>query len=453
MLDRLAEFADRYDMFPEGGRILAAVSGGADSMCLLAALLELSEKRNFTVTAAHYNHRLRGEESERDARFVESFCREKNIALYSGAGDVAAFAGSRGLGIEEAARRLRYDFFYATAEKIDAKRIATAHTADDNAETVLINLTRGTGPSGLSGIPPKRDIVIRPMLALTRDDVMDFLSRRCIPFIEDSTNALDIYSRNKIRHRVIPVLRELNPRLSEHISVTTSLIRADDAFINDIAEAFVREHCRNHSFDAAAISGLPRPVSSRVIRFVYGNNLSAAHISAVLALCASGSVSGEVSLPSGAAVREYDRIVLTHVTQADGFAPTELAVGGKLHIPELGLTVTCGRPYTADGDGDEIVNKSFTTFLFKYDNICGKIVIRPRETGDIIDLFGRTGTKTLKKLFIEQRIPRRLRSLIPVIADDKGVLAVYGIGIDNRAVGKAGDQTLEIIFEETAYEK
>ncbi|NLA87980.1 MAG: tRNA lysidine(34) synthetase TilS [Clostridiales bacterium] len=452
MLDKLAGFADKYDMLPREGLILAAVSGGADSMCLLTLLLELSVKRGFAVAAAHYNHRLRRDESDRDARFVKDFCRNNNIILYSGSGDVAAFAGSEGIGIEEAARRLRYDFFYRTAESCDAKRIATAHTADDNAETVLLNLTRGTGLPGLSGIPPSRDMIIRPMLTLTKDEILDFLSQRGIPFVEDSTNALDICSRNIIRRRVIPVLQELNPRLSEHISVMTSLIRDDDAYINDIADTFIHEHYRDRSFSAAALALLPRPVSSRVIRSVYGNNLSAAHVSAILALCAPGRASGETALPSGFAFREYDRIVLSHGEPPDGFPPVELPPGGKIHIPELGMTVICGYPLTADSTRAGNVNKTFTSFLFKYEIICGKIVIRPRETGDKINLFGRNGTKTLKKLFIERRIPRRLRSLIPVIADENGVLAVYGIGIDNRAVCKAGDQTLEIIFEETAYE-
>jgi tRNA(Ile)-lysidine synthase len=293
-----------------------------------------------------------------------------------------------------------------------------------------------------------RDSVIRPMLTVTRQDVTLFLSQRHIANIEDSSNALDIYSRNMIRHRVIPVLREINPRLAEHISVMTSLIRDDDAYINDIAERYAHDYCRNNSMEATALALLPRPVSSRVIRLVYGNNLTAGHIAAVMDLCASGDVSGTVMLPSGAAFREYDRIVFSHEIKASGFAPVEIKIGGKTDIPELGLTIACEKNI-----GTEKINKSFTSFLFKYDSIYGKIVIRPRETADKVDLLGRNGTKTLKKLFIEQRIPRRLRSLIPVITDEKGVLAVYGIGIDNRAVGKAGEETLEIIFEETAYER
>lgn len=463
MLDKLVEFADKYDMFPPEGLILAAVSGGADSMCLLAALLELSYIRGFTVAAVHYNHHLRGEESERDALFVAHFCRDKNVKLYSGGGDVGAFAKLSGLGVEEAARKMRYDFFCETAENIDAQRIATAHTADDNAETVLFNLIRGAGLNGICGIPPKRGIIIRPMLTVTRNDVIDFLLQHDISFVEDSSNNLDIYSRNRIRHSVIPVLREINPRLTEHITAAAELIREDEDYLRGIAARYIHDNCQAASCNSRELAELPRPVSSRVIRLIYGNNLSSGHISAVLALCKSGSASGEVTLPSGTAYREYDRIVFSHDGQTPGFTPVVMTDGSETGIPELGLTVTCRSTIVTNGtqtDSDrkdsirfEKINKSFTTFLFKYDNICGNIVIRPRETGDKIDLFGRNGTKTLKKLFIEQRIPRRLRPLIPVIADNKGVLAVYGIGSDERAAYHAGDHTLEIIFEETSYEK
>jgi tRNA(Ile)-lysidine synthase len=340
MLDRLAKFADKYDMLPREGAVLAAVSGGADSMCLLAALLELSPARGFSVVVAHYNHRLRGDESDRDACFDESFCRERDVPLYKGSGDVRVFARSERLGIEEAARRMRYEFLYETAKNIDAKRIATAHTADDNAETVLLNLTRGAGLKGLGGIPPRRGIVIRPILAVTREEVLDFLSKRCIPFVEDSSNALDIYGRNMIRHRVIPVLKELNPRFCEHVSVTTSLIRDDEAYINDIAKTYVRTHYKDSSLEVSSLLKLPSPVGSRVIRHVYGNNLSAGHISAILALCASDDVSGEVALPSGTVYREYNRIVFVRETETTGFSPVEITAGSKTEIPELGLTVS-----------------------------------------------------------------------------------------------------------------
>jgi tRNA(Ile)-lysidine synthase len=462
MLVELSEFAQKYHMFPDEGLILAAVSGGADSMCLLAALMELSEKRGFSVAAAHYNHRLRGEESVRDARFVENYCHERQIPIYSSSGDVSTYARLNNLGIEEAARQLRYGFFYETAKIINAKRIATAHTADDNAETVLMNLTRGSGLNGLAGIPPMRDIIIRPMLSVTRCEVISFISQRDIPFVEDSTNKLDIYSRNTIRHHVIPVLRELNPQFTKHISAASELLREDEAYLNSIAESYLLEHSdrlcdasqpRNTDaaqacFDARELAALPYPIASRVIRSFYGNNLSLKHVAAILELSASGSTCGEVALPFGFVYREYSNIIFSCSTHMKNFTPVELIPGEKIQIPELGLTVKCHMK-----ESSEKFNKTFTTFLFKYDNICGKIVIRPRQTGDKMTLFGRSVSKTLKKLFIERQIPLRKRLLIPVIADDKGVLAVYGIGFDERVACKPGDPVLEIIFEETTHEK
>lgn len=444
----MVEFADKHNMFPIDGLILAAVSGGADSICLLTALLELSEKRGFLVAAAHFNHRLRGSESDRDAQFVAGFCRERNVRLYNGGGNVLEYAAGRRIGIEEAAREMRYAFFCKTAKNIDAKRIATAHTADDNAETFLLNLVRGTGLRGLGGIPPVRENIIRPMLTITKSDVLFFLSQRSIAYVEDSSNTLDIYARNLIRHRVIPVLREINPRFAETVTSAAALVRDDEAYINGEAERFINDYFKNGALCVSSLLMLPRPVSSRVIRLASGKCLSNVHVSAVLNMCRSDAVSGETAIPSGSVFREYDRLVFTEKPVPSSFAPSELLIGGSVVIPELGLTVS-SMPTICK----EKINKSLNTFLFKYDNICGKIVIRPRQTGDKIELFGRSGTKTLKKLFIEERIPFRKRHLIPVIADSKGVLAVYGIGFDKRASCEAGEHCVEVQLGETFNDK
>jgi tRNA(Ile)-lysidine synthase len=460
MLEKIESFAEKHELFPKSGLVLAAVSGGADSVCLLAVLLELSKKYGFTVAALHYNHQLRGEESDRDARFVEDLCREKNVPLYTGAGDVAAYARKSGCGIEEAARRLRYDFFHETAEKLKAERIATAHTAEDNIETVLLNLTRGAGANGLGGIPPRRGIVIRPMLTVSRDQVLDFLRERSLTYCEDATNAQPICGRNIVRHRVVPVLKQLNPRLAESVATTAALLREDEAYLSGLAESYIADHLVRETpgvvaLDAAGLAALPAPVARRVVRSLAGRTATAKHVAAVLALCASEDVSARIALPGMTVFREYGRILFSRDGGGDtaaGFAPVTIQFpedGGDTSavIPELGLHITCRLT-----DFPEKIQNSFTTFLFKYDKICGKIVIRPRETGDKIDLYGRNGTKTLKKLFIEHRIPARKRPLIPVIADEIGVLGVLGLGFDKRAAGQSGDTAVEIFFEETAYE-
>jgi len=453
LLKNILKFSDEHEMLPYSGHVLVCVSGGADSMCLLEAMLHISYDRGFTVAAAHFNHRLRGEESDRDEDFVRDYCDSCGVSLYTGEGDVRTYAKNQNLSIEAAARDLRYEFFYEAADIASADRIATAHTADDNAETVLLNLVRGSGAAGLSGIPPKRDIVIRPMLRVSKDEVVQFLNERNIPFVEDSTNSLDIHTRNKIRNTVIPVLKEINPRFHEAASVASELLRADDDMLSDIAELFISDMCVGLSAETVDLLNLPVSVSSRAIRKLYGGNLSYNHVKAVLELCENESPSASLSLPGMTVYREYGRIIFAppQAPVADGFAHVYPEDGDSVIIFGAGLKMTCKSVVFDDiisrTTADKI-NKSFTSFLFKSVDICGKIAVRPRREGDAIKLFGHRGTKSLKKLFIERRIPVRKRALIPVISDDEGVLGVYGLGFSDRAVPALGDASIRIDFEE-----
>lgn len=459
--DKIAGFAETYEMLPAGTLILAAVSGGADSMCLLAALGELSEKNGFALAAAHFNHRLRGSDADGDEAFVRRFCEDRGFQLTVGAGDVREYARGYAIGIEAAARVLRYRFFQETAEKIGAGRIATAHTADDNAETVLLNLTRGAGLKGMCGIPPRRGMIVRPMLTVTRREVLEFLSSRSLHFVEDATNHLDIYNRNVIRHRVVPVLSAINPRFADNVASASALIREDEAYLSSLAQAFldgqnVTDGQSGPVMDARALLALPLPVARRAVRLAAGVTLTSGHVAEILALCSLESPSASLSLPGVAVRREYGRIVFAGTDEPAAFTSIVLTPGGHASIPELGLDVMCR--LSPVYENDEKINKSFNTFLFNYDNVCGNIVIRSRETGDKLAISGGNGTKTLKKLFIEKRIPAHRRALVPVIADDAGVLAVLGPefgpgkAIDKRACRRPGDNTLEIEFKETSHE-
>ena len=471
IIEKILNFTDEYDMLPEAGLVIACVSGGADSMCLLEALLDISRDRGFGVCAAHYNHGLRGEESDRDEGFVRDYCAARGVRFFSGCGDVRDYAAKHGMGIEEAARTLRYDFFTAKAEKAGAGRIATAHTADDNAETLLLNFTRGAGAAGLSGIPPVRGggaasvanaecrilnaesaerqvRIIRPMLRVSRDEVMSFLSERGIPYVEDSSNSLDVYTRNKIRHYVIPVLKEINPRLVESAASAAELSRADEEYLSALACEFIGLYCDGiggeRSVDAGDLLRLPVAVSGRVIRKMYGGNLSYRHVKAVLDLCGRDSASASLSLPGMIIYREYGRIVFGGEVRAkaEGFVPITITpADAQWSIPGTDLNLSCKSVLCND-----TINKSLTSFLFDYVQLCGKISVRPRLAGDTIKLSGTNCTKTLKKLFIERRIPARSRALIPVIADESGVLAVYGIGMGDRAVPVPGDMAFQVEF-------
>ena len=242
-------------MISSGQKVVAAVSGGCDSVCMLHILSKLAGTIGFSLEAAHFNHKLRQEESERDEQFTKNLCEKLEIPLHVGAGDVSGYAARSAVGIEEAARILRYEFLEKISEETGADRIATAHNADDNAETVLFNLTRGSGIKGLCGIPPVRGKIIRPVMFLTRTRIEQYMEENGLDHVEDSTNADTDYTRNKLRHNVMPVLRRINPNVSGSIMDTKQLLTWDDEFISAFAQRFIDGNFNNGCVSAADIAG------------------------------------------------------------------------------------------------------------------------------------------------------------------------------------------------------
>lgn len=396
-------------LLPPGSRVLCAVSGGADSMCLLHLL---SRREDLSLVCAHFNHQLRGEESDRDEAFVREICGQWNIPLTVGRGDVKAFAKREKLSLEEAGRTLRYTFLFRAAEEELCDWIATAHNAEDNAETLLLHLLRGSGLNGLTGIFPQRGKLVRPLLATSRREIETYLAQYGIPHREDSTNADDSYTRNRVRHQLLPLLEEMNPGFVRRLTSAIPRLRADNDYLNDLARQLLTktEHRENKLvLPAALLSQAPVPVASRAVRLLLawamgGNwDCSAAHLEAVLELCRSSSPSAQVSLPHGlTARREYGLLILAHDLPARFLAPMPLREGSNF-LPGLPWTVVLQAPPWPG------------------------LVVRSRRTGDMFTLPN-GHTKTLKKLFIDQKLPRSERERIPVVADDQGVIAVAGLG-------------------------
>ena len=285
---KVKETVSRYKMIPKGSRVLVAVSGGADSMSLLNWLFENRGLYKAEIFAAHFNHGLRGEESDRDARFVRDFCEEKGIPLETGGADVASYARENGLGTEEAARNLRYGFLEKTAEKLGCGLIATAHNSDDNAETVLFNLARGSGMKGICGIPPVRGNIIRPLLGTTRAEIEEYLELKGIAHVEDSTNALDDYSRNLIRHKVMPVLKEINPGFSASVLRMGTLLRDDDAVLDAMAEELIRKSAECGSIPIKALKEAGKSIGCRAIRQMCPGSISMVHAEVLYELAMTG---------------------------------------------------------------------------------------------------------------------------------------------------------------------
>ena len=417
MLNELTRFIRRYDLIAPGDEIVCAVSGGADSVALLFGLYLLREKLGIRLFAAHFNHHLRGEESDRDEQFVRDFCDRFEIPLYAGGGTVTP----SGKGLEAAARDARYAFLRSLPGKI-----ATAHTADDNAETVLLHLVRGTGLKGLGAIAPQSGNVIRPMLSCTRQQVEAFLEEYHISHITDSSNEGDAYLRNRLRHHVMPLLKQENPRLAENLSAMALRLREDEQVLSELAK---------QDADIPALRSMPRPQRKRVLeRFLKENGVrepEAEHLALAEALVFSEKPSARADFPGGVAVgRQYDRLVV--LGKQETLAKRQLPCPGKIILDDLGLTVSCEPAKTIE-NGPAVFTVEPNDDMY----------IRARMSGDAMRRSG--GTKSLKKLLIDRKIPAFQRDQIPVLADEKGVLGVYGIGVNlDRAATQLPAVTIRV---------
>lgn len=418
MQNKLLKFIREQKLISPGEHIVCAVSGGADSVAMLFAFYLLREKLNITLEAAHFNHHLRGEESLRDEDFVRAFCDRYEIPLHVGGAQVQP--GKKGL--EAAARDARYAYL----QSLDGK-IATAHTADDNAETVLLHLVRGTGLKGLGGIAPQRGKLIRPMLSVTRQDVESFLEEWSLPHVEDSSNGTDAFLRNRIRHQVMPLLREENPKIGENLSRMALRLRLDEAHL-------AQQSAFETLPDVETLRALPDALRSRMLeRFLKQSGVPEpedVHIAQAQALVFSENPSARAVLPGGVTIaRCYHR--LTVVSGENGLSEISLPCPGQVDLP--GLRVICT-------PASEICN-SADTFT-----VCpeGEIRLRPRQTGDSIRLSG--GSRSLKKLFIDRKIPAAHRRLIPVVCDEQGILGVYSIGVNLDRIAE-GMPAVTIRFE------
>ena len=440
---KLLDFIRHYHMLSPGDSVICAVSGGRDSMALLHLMLELQDALSVTVSAAHFNHALRGEESRRDAEFVLQHCERLGIPVFMGQGDVAAYAKAHGLGIEAAARTLRYEFLESLSP---GAKIATAHNAQDNLETMLMHLLRGCSLHGLSGIPPVRGRIIRPLLTYSPEELSDYLTQHHIPHVEDSTNALDDCQRNRLRHHVIPLLLAENPGLSSSASELCLQLGQEDQYLDACARKHYESLLENGALNCAGLLKLPEVMAYRVLRKFLSPvpEVAEVHLSGALELASSRYPSAALNLPGGYILaRDYDRLTLRNVQDSAAPSlpePAELSPGETIQWGSCQISCQMG---TMPEHPDSALYLAPESLHFP-------LTVRPRQPGDKIRLPG--GTKKLSHWMVDQKIPAALRNQLPVLAQEQEVLAVlpYAAAAPYRA--KPGSTSLILTVKRTEEE-
>lgn len=439
---RILNFIDSAQLLSGGESILVAFSGGSDSTMLLDFLLSVSQEMNLTVYAAHFNHLLRGEEALRDLRFCRSFCADRGVEFFSGEGDVLTYAEHNGLSLEMAARQLRYEFLARVSAKLDCV-IATAHNANDNVETMLLNFTRGSGTRGLCGIPLKRDNIIRPVLCCTKREILAYCEERGLAYVNDSTNESDAYGRNAIRHHVIPVLRSQNESLEQTALRTSLLLRDADQYVSAQAEELINTSKRRSraegGYDCSVLREAEKPLRSRAAAIIFEKNGVFASYSEIIEL--------ERLIVAGSGHRVLKNIpfdackdTLTISDETPFIEPVAVSLGENW-VGGRRITLQMSPKLSKNA------KNAFKTSL-NYDIIKGSIFVRSRNSGDIFHPANSTGGKTVKKLFNEIGIPAGRRNSVMLLCDDEGVLFIEGVGADKRAVPALGSAVLTVIFDE-----
>lgn len=425
MLNSVKNAIKRYNMINGETEITVALSGGADSVALLLCLLELKDDLNINISAAHLNHCLRDEESDRDEQFVRDLCKDLNVPLTVEKADVKGQADKTGESIELCARRVRYAFL----ERVAGGLIATAHTANDNIETVLFNMSRGTGISGLCGIPPVRDNIIRPLILATREQVEAYCAEKGVSFCVDSTNSDESFTRNFIRHSVVPKLNEVNSAVVENVANMSGSLRNDEDFLSKTAKEVYGNICDGKTADVKGLCKLHPAVRSRCIVLFYKANVGKTpehkHIEAICDLLNNG---GKCSVQNDfSAVVKDGKLKFLPSKSVGTIERTEI---NELPFCGFGLEIT--QILLEKLNSQQKFNNLFLKNTIDCDKICGKLILRSRFNGDEIKLLKRNCTKSLKKLFQEAKIEETLRDSIPVLADDEGVVWVAGFGVAER---------------------
>ena len=454
LADKVVATMTKHSMLSGGEKVLVGLSGGPDSVCLLSILNSGRERFMLEISAAYIDHGLRPRETGKEIEFCRSLCQRLNVPFYTKAVDVKSYARDRKMNMQEAARQLRYGAFEEISHDIGADKIALGHTANDQAETLLMRLFRGSGPTGLSGIPPVRKNIIRPLIETGRGEIEKFLEDEKTEYITDSSNLKKSYLRNRIRLSFVPMLREYNPDIIETLSKTAAIFRDEEKYFEIIAtktlmKLISRKTDSRIELFLAPLEIMDKAIMRRVLRRVIDETkglrgISFIHIEDIIDLVKSGDSGDRIYLPKGIkAIKEYSTLILTSEPPVT-LGTYSLTVPGEVILKEAGILIK-----SSLGTGTEIQTAGIRkahwvdSALFDADKLASPLVMRPRKDGDFFYPAGFGRRKKIQDFFVDEKVPRDERDRVPLVISGNDIIWVVGYRGDDRF--KVGEGTEKVV--------
>jgi len=464
---KVLQWVVQQALFPTGSKVLAACSGGSDSLTLVDLLAGLRKHLDFSLSVAHFDHGLRGAESGRDAEYVRVFCQERGLRFFVGTADLKLEISRVGGSMEEVARNFRYGFLRQVAADLGGAWIATGHHREDQVETLLLNLIRGSGSRGLGAMRVRQADVIRPLLCLTRSEIETYCRQQKLNPQEDSSNANVEIFRNRLRHELVPLLRQrFNPSLTDTLCRTAEILNEEQDFLRQ----YVIKHMpgwavrleNGYRLEGKVFSRLHAAIQRQLLMVLLeqlrGNtrNISFRHVESMRALFLQDRGSQRINLPGDLQARKsyHDLFVelvpdeamvskRTCISSVESTTETPLNCPGETSLPDFGITIRCSLhsgPLPTDFPLDD------SRAVFDTTGIAGPFIVRRRYCGDRFHPLGAAGARKLKKILIDLKIPCELRELLPIVSDRDGILWLVGLRRSER--GRVTEQTAEYILME-----
>ncbi|MFP4698331.1 MAG: tRNA lysidine(34) synthetase TilS [Eubacteriales bacterium] len=456
MEQKAYEYIIKNKLINKNDTIVIGVSGGADSVCLLYILWKLRKRIEFDLIAVHINHGMRGDEADDDANYVKTLCENLAISCHFFSFDIKKEAKDQKVSLEEIGRIIRYKCMKKIAHKYKNGKIAVAHQMNDQAETIIMNLVRGTGLNGLLGMSPKRDRIIRPLLECKREEIEKYLEMNNLKYRQDSSNFEDVYTRNKIRLNILPYIEDnINEKVIDHIHQTSEHLKLENDFINQVStsafEEMVAIEDNRISLNIDKFNKLHKAIQKRIIRKIIYNlinhlkNIESVHIEQIIEL-ALKQVGKKVHLPNNIIIKRcYDRLVFT-IGIIENPSKIEkkhiIDIPSQVYIKSFNITIKTSFIELEKG---KIIPKKIYTKWFDYDKIKSALYVRKRKPGDYIYL-NNVGKKKIKDFFIDIKVPKEERDSIPLLACEKHIIWIIGYRISE--VYKVTEDTKRVLIVE-----